>query len=153
MINLDQQRRGFLAPGWWFNELVLTLLPGENGNITVPAKTIDVYGLDGNSYVVREKNQLYDLKRGTFVFVNTVRIRAIQDVFMEDLPESVAQYIAYQTAADIYANDMGYDENTRYLQFRAAKALENVHTQEVRHRNYNSRNLNMYKRVISKLRT
>lgn len=115
---IERTRRGTLSTGYWFNTITREVTPSTVQRITIPWKQVAIYGLDGKKYSERNGN-LYDLVEQTQRFENPVTLRVILDFDFEDLPEHVALWIAYEAAAQVYANDLGTDANYQVLEAQA----------------------------------
>lgn len=125
---LSRKRTGILSTGWWFNVITDTITPGFNGQIKVPWAQLSIYSLDGRKYGERD-GVLYDLVNRSKVFSETVRVRVVLDIEFGDLPEYMAQWIAYETAAEVYMNDLGADSNYQRLVVTAAE-MESLNLRE-----------------------
>lgn len=118
---LARTRRGTLSTGWWFNTIYREVTPTPNpGTIKVPWNQLSMYGLDGMKYGERD-GVLYDLVEQTKIFTDRVRLKVIIDIDFEDLPEHLAMWIAYDTAAQVYLNDLGADSNYEALLLTATE--------------------------------
>lgn len=117
---LNRTRRGMLSTGWWFNTIFRDITPTPNpGQIKIPWNQLSMYSLDGFKYGERD-GVLYDLIEQTKVFTDTVRLKVVIDIDFEDLPEHMAMWVAYETAAQVYLNDLGADNNYQNLMREAA---------------------------------
>lgn len=114
-VALTRTRRGVLSTGWWFNTIFREVTPTPNpGQIKVPWNQLSMYGRDGVKYGERD-GHLYDLVEQTKVFKDTVQLKIIVDIEFEDLPEHMAMWVAHDTAAQVYLNDLGSDGNYKGL--------------------------------------
>lgn len=112
---LERTRRGTLSTGWWFNTIFRDVTPTPNpGQIKVPWNQLSMYSRDGFKYSERD-GVLYDLVEQTKVFTDTVHLKVVIDIDFEDLPEHMAMWVAYDTAAQVYLNDLGADSNYQNL--------------------------------------
>jgi len=144
--SLAIQRRGALATGWWFNTIERIYTPSALGKINVPYNQLSVYGTDGSKYGVRN-SLLYNLVEQTSVFTETVTLRIMIDVEFEDLPEYIAQYLAYSVAAETYMNDLGKDNNYVELQAKASEYKSLAFRENLRNEQYNSASLRQSSRI------
>lgn len=112
---LERTRRGKLSTGYWFNTIFRDVTPTPNpGQIKIPWNQLSMYSRDGYKYGERD-GVLYDLVDQTKIFTDTVHLRVIIDIDFEDLPEHMAMWVAYETAAQVYLNDLGADSNYQNL--------------------------------------
>lgn len=145
---IERTRRGVLSTGHWFNTITREVTPSESLRITIPWKQVAIYGLDGKKYSERDGN-LYDLVEQTQRFEQPVHLRVILDFDFEDLPEHVALWVAYESAAQVYANDLGTDANYQVLaqQAREYEALTlREHLRNQRYSTARSRNAHRIRR-------
>lgn len=90
---LNKHDRAIQARGWWYNKEVFVGQPElSTGKIYLPTDTIAVR-TDKRKLVQRGRT-LYDTEKGTDIFTDAQTIVLIRLVPFEDLPESVAAYIA-----------------------------------------------------------
>lgn len=139
---IERTRRGTLSTGYWFNTITREVTPSAAKQITIPWKQVAIYGLDGKKYSERNGN-LYDLVEQTQRFESPVTLRVILDFDFEDLPEHVALWIAYESAAQVYANDLGTDANYQVLEAQARQYEALTLREHLRNQRYGtSRNRN-----------
>lgn len=121
---IERTRRGVLSTGHWFNVIEREVVPAQTGRISIPWKQLAIYGIDGKKYSERE-GILYDLVEQTNRFEQPVKLRVVLDFDFEDLPEHAALWIAYESAAQVYSNDLGADATYQILtqQAREYEAL------------------------------
>lgn len=134
---LERKRTAALATGWWFNTVYKTATPATSGMINVPWAQLALYGLDGTKYGERD-GVLYDLVEQTKIFTESVSLKVIIDIEFQDLPEYMAQWLAYSTAAEVYMNDLGSDSNYQGLEQRAAELYSLFYREHLRNMQYSS---------------
>lgn len=134
---LERKRAAALSTGWWFNTIHRTVQPGAGGQIKVPWAQLALYGTDGHKYGERD-GVLYDLIEQTKVFTQQVELRVIIDIAFADLPEYMAQWLAYETAAEVYMNDLGADSNYQGLFSESQRLYSLVYREHLRNMRYST---------------
>lgn len=134
---LERKRAAALATGWWFNTIFRTVTPGQDGLVNVPWAQLSIYGTDGYKYGERD-GVLYDLVNQTKVFTSTVSLKINIDIAFADLPEYMAQWLAYETAAEVYMNDLGADSNYQGLSMEAQRLYSLVYREHLRNMKYST---------------
>lgn len=134
---LERKRTAILATGWWFNVITQTVQPSVDGLIKVPWQQLSIYGTDYKKYGERD-GVLYDLVNRSKVFTDTVTLRVVLDIEFQDLPEYMAQWIAYETAAEVYMNDLGADSNYQRLEVQAAELRDLTLREHLRNQRYST---------------
>jgi hypothetical protein len=135
LSKLDQESRLCQARGWWFNMETITLQPMVNGRIALSGDTISVR--TGDSTITQRGRYLYDLKNGTDIFTQSVTVVLIRLIPFEDLPESIAGYIAAK--AIMYFQNL-YDADStkmRELKEQAARARADANQEDIRNKKAN----------------
>lgn len=144
---IARKRTAVLSTGWWFNQVLDEVTPGKDGQIKVPWAQLSIYSLDNGQKYGERDGMLYDLIRRSKVFSGPVRVRAVLDIDFEDLPEYMAQWIAYETAAEVYMNDLGADSNYQNLS-RTAEEMQTLNMREhLRNQRYSTQNNRLSYRV------
>lgn len=134
---LDRKRTAALATGWWFNTIHRTAQPGTDGLVNVPWAQLAIYGEDGYKYGERD-GVLYDLINQTQIFDREIKVRVIIDIEFEDLPEYMAQWLAYETASEVYMNDLGADSNYQNLQLQSKALYSLFYREHLRNMKYST---------------
>ena len=80
----------------------------------------------------------FNLIEQTKLFTDPVSVRVILDMDFDDLPEYMAQWIAYDTAAEIYSNDLGVDGNVQRLQQQAQEMYSLLYREHLRNQRYST---------------
>lgn len=150
--NLEHARARILERGWWFNDITMKLSPDIEGFIFVPATVIEVESLDDCVYVVRD-TRLFNVQTQSYEFTTALSIRVLLDMPFDELPEMIAQYVAYDSAAQLYADDLGMDKNYENLVARRQDAYNRAFTQDLRNRKYTSSKSPRFRRLRSALYT
>lgn len=119
------------AKGWWFNRETLTLpVDARTGKIYIPGDALSVRTTD--KAIVARGRVLYDTSRGTNVFTSAEDVVIIRQVPFDELPESVAAYIAAQTVHRFQSLYDGDSTKTRELSLQVAQTLMEANTEEIR---------------------
>ena len=136
---LQRKRQAALSTGWWFNTIIREVTPAGTGLINVPWRQLSMYDYSSEGYKYSERDGvLYNLIDQTKLFSNTVTLRVILDMDFGDLPEYMAQWIAYDTAAEIYSNDLGVDNNVQRLQQQAKEMYDLLYREHLRNQRYST---------------
>lgn len=143
---LERKRTAALATGWWFNTVFKTATPATSGMVNVPWAQLALYGLDGTKYGERD-GVLYDLVEQTKIFTASVSLKVIIDIDFQDLPEYMAQWLAYDTAAEVYMNDLGNDANHQALALKAQEMYSLVMREHLRNMKYSTANTRTAARI------
>lgn len=135
---IERHRLSLLSSGWWFNEITMTIPVNSDNMIDVPKDSLAVYGIDCQVEIDGEK--FFDLANGTRYFTKPITVRIVRDIEFTKLPVAVALYITYSAGAEVYLQDYGRENTVPELQDMATKHLYLVEQENLRKRNYNSRN-------------
>lgn len=149
VASIDRNRRALLARGWWFNEAKRTLTPNPDGTIAIPVGCISIYGQDCNVEV--DGVNLFNLDADSRYFDAPIKVKVFYDKEFERLPYTVAMYITYLTATEVYTQDYGLDNTTQYLANVAQQHYDMMSQENMRKRKYNTSQAGMA-RIRAKLR-
>lgn len=133
---LSRTRANILATGWWFNTEYTTLSPSAaDSRIYLPNDYLGLIGGECPQYVMRGR-QLYDTLNGTGVFTDSVTVQIVRSLSQEDIPHTVAAYIA---AAAVLKFQRDYDGDStktaqltrEYEQARIVANADNIRNLKV----------------------
>lgn len=118
---LSIARKKILAEGWVFNRLTRNLYPNSQDNIVIPDTFLSVNG--GAGITVRDW-KLFNTADMTYIFEEPEVCVVIEDVFFDDLPFGVANYIVQVASLQAYINIVGNTDDVRIRTeaVRAARA-------------------------------
>lgn len=121
---LNKSRRFQLSKGWWFNSETNTLSPqSDSGYIILGNDVLNVKPAAADAQYVVRGRKLYDRSIGTYVIGKAlVGAEVIRDLEFEDIPESVAQYIAAEAVLQFQVDFDGDSDKKRRLQEDRDKA-------------------------------
>ena len=128
-LTLFDVSRQTQAKGWWFNrEYGYPLVADANGNIAVPATTLQLAGADTKYRVIQRNGQLYDLDARSFVFPvgTTVLVDLTQMFAFETLPQVARNYITARAARIFQTNTIGSDILYRFGAEQVAEAYTSL---------------------------
>lgn len=150
---IDATRVSILSQGWWFNTVYIDIKPDiKEQVIKVPARTLSVIDRHGNSIYTVKNKLLFDVNKFSSVFTDEVQLKLIIDTPFEELPENIAQYIAYQAASDMYTNDWGEDNKSQRLDYRAQQAYRLSLQEQLRIKKPSTKKSPIYRRIINGIR-
>ncbi|QYW05870.1 tail fibers protein [Vibrio phage vB_VpP_NS8] len=151
---LETKRKLLLSDGWWFNEREMTLYPDVEGHIYLPSATIDIYDAASDvMYGEDENGLLLDYATNNIVFDESKLLRIVFDTPFEHMPEMAQHIVAYEAAMQVYANDLGVDNQYQNLDRQAQEAFRVLHKQNLRNRRYSTSKTGRYRRIRSALYT
>jgi hypothetical protein len=112
---LDTEDVDFQQTGWWFNrEHLLTLVPDNEGRVSVPASALDLRISDVERKLPAEKlryvrrgNYIYDSIEHTNVISRKVVVDIIVRLPIESLPSLAASYLMHKSRQTINLDDDG----------------------------------------------
>lgn len=128
------------ARSWWYNmeNLTVTANP-DDGRLYLPNDVTTVLPSHSQSNLAKRGRVLYDLVRGTDVFEAgySCTLLATRQLHIEDVPASVADYIAAQTVLEFQSLYDGDQTKTRNLQEVAASMRVIATSEHMRQRRVN----------------
>lgn len=135
---LAQASRQMQSRGWeWNTDREMTLAPNATGEIIVPASTLRMMPLNGETYVLRGL-RVYDRDNRTYIFTTSFTADIVSFLGWEDLPEP-ARVFAYMRAARRFQDRLGADnEQRRILAADEQGAWSNLQEYEAEVGQYNA---------------
>lgn len=148
---INATTRNLLTRGWWFNTFPVTLFPDAEKFIDVPNDTLKFIPDERISCVVRGE-RFYDGNKQSFLFTAPVKGLLTQNVAFEDLPESAAQRVLYESLVIIYATDIGLEQVVQVWQGLSATATALMEAEHLQHAKYSTRDSRRYKNLRRAMR-
>lgn len=112
---LDSKLRLLLAIGWWFNTETNTLVPGVDDKITLGGDVLAVKPPAAKSHYQMRGSKLYDGSTGTYTITESLTCEIVRLLPFEDVPESVAAYIAADAVVKFQSDYDGDTDKLRRL--------------------------------------
>jgi hypothetical protein len=150
---LTETRRTILTEGFNCNtDTDWELTADSNGYIAIPPSMLRVES-QTEDYMMKD-NKLYDKKNHTFIFVASSihKVDVIWDLDFDDIPHTVAYYIAIKASRLAYQRLIGSTDIIRVLMDDEQKAKEKMIEHDADTRNYNIFDSNANSRVITRNR-
>lgn len=136
---LDEVCHAFQSEGWTFNtEQDYPFTPDSNKHISIPSNVLSLDMLETAPFepVIRN-GKLYDKRKHTFEFDNTVYLKVVWYFDFVELPEVSKQYIAVR-AANLFANRaVGSTDVVKYSEREEILARAAVMEYETQQGDYN----------------
>jgi hypothetical protein len=151
LSTITMKKRDLLEREWWFNTADVTMHPSTTGEMEYPAKALSVLGYSGETLVPRG-GMLFDLDNNTRYFTEPKKLRVFYDVDFEDLPEAAANVVMFRTAREVYAGDLGIDQNVQNMMQNEMVAHGQLEMLHLRNRRYSTRQRPGFRRLVSALR-
>jgi hypothetical protein len=136
---LDEVSHAFQSEGWAFNtEQDYPFTPDSNKNISIPSNILSLDMLETAPFeTVIRNGKLYDKRKHTFEFEETVYLKVVWYFDFVELPEVCKQYIAVR-AANLFANRaVGSVEVVKYSEREEILARAAVMEYETQQGDYN----------------
>lgn len=136
---LDEVSHAFQSEGWTFNtEQDYPFTPDSNKNISIPSNILSLDMVETAPFeTVIRNGKLYDKRKHTFDFEETVYLKVVWYFDFVELPEVCKQYIAVR-AANLFANRaVGSSEVVKYSEREEILARAAVMEYETQQGDYN----------------
>ena len=136
---LDEVSHAFQSEGWAFNtEQDYPFTPDSNKNISIPSNILSLDMVETAPFeTVIRNGKLYDKRKHTFDFEETVYLKVVWYFDFVELPEVCKQYIAVR-AANLFANRaVGSAEVVKYSEREEILARAAVMEYETQQGDYN----------------
>jgi hypothetical protein len=104
---LEITKRNILSQGWFFNTTTRDLKPDLSGYIPLPSTFLSVDGGDNYSNVVTRDQKLFDKSELTYKFDEPIECVVIEDIYFDDIPFVIADYIVKSASLSSYINIIG----------------------------------------------
>jgi len=157
---LKETRRSVLTEGlncntdtdWELTADSAGTLP-DTGYIAIPPNMLRLESKEAKNLIMKD-NKMYDKDNHTFLFeaLSTHKVDAVWDLDFDNLPHTIAYYVAIKTARIVYQRLIGSTDILRVLMNDEAKAREKLIEHDVDTRNYNIFDSAVNRRVITRNR-
>ena len=123
-----------LKLGFWFNTTYPVFTPNENGEIMLPNDTLHTDALDTSVHVVKRGRKLYNIAERTFVFDagTAIRVKHIATLALDELPETVLDYIRQKARYEFYVDNDGDEGRARRYEGAANQAWVELYREHLR---------------------
>jgi len=152
---LTETRRSVLTEGLNCNtDDEWELTADSSGYIAIPSSILRVEASDFNKVYIMKDNKLYDKENNTFKFTPSgiVKVDVVWDLDFDDIPHTVAYYIAIKASRLAYQRLIGSTDIIRVLMDDEQKAKEKMIEHDNDTRNYNIFDNVANSRVITRSR-
>ena len=136
LASINRNKEMLLSEKWWFNRIKLTLPVNTDGQIDVPTKTLNVYGIDCS--VVMDGDKFFNLATGSRYFDAPIQVELALDWEFQRLPTYAAYHVMYLTCVEVYLADFGRENTIPELQAMAEKQLVLLKEQHLREMKFNA---------------
>ena len=151
---LTETRRSVLTEGLNCNtDTDWELTADTVGYIAVPPNLLRLEST-GSEYLIMKDNKVYDKDNHTFLFdpLSTHKVDATWDLDFDDIPHTIAYYIAVKAARLTYQRLIGSTDIIRVLMDDEEKARFKMIEHDVDTRNYNIYDMAVNSRIINRRR-
>lgn len=137
---LDRNRRSSQKRGWWFNiDYNVLYYPNFNNEVVLPEEVISC--VLSNAKIIKRGRKLYDSVNNTYQFKEPVEIhRSIRVLPWDEIPESMQEYVAYSSAAELIRDEIEDSGKERSFREDAARAWLSVQKEDLEASQFNSFN-------------
>ena len=108
---LEITKKRILGRGWFFNKLDIELTPNTSGYIAIPDSFLSVDGGVAYPDITMRDHKLFDRKKLTYMFEQSVKCTVIDDIPFDDIPYLTADYIVQSASLQAYINIIGNSED------------------------------------------
>jgi hypothetical protein len=156
---LDTEDVDFQQTGWWFNrEHLLTLVPDNEGRVSVPASALDLRISDVERKLPAEKlryvrrgNYIYDSIEHTNVISRKVVVDIIVRLPIESLPSLAASYLMHKSRQTINLDDDGDTFKAGELEKQTMIAFAKLKAAELKITGVNALDSPYARRLLSRI--
>lgn len=139
--------------GWWFNTFhKVDLFPNSEGYIDVPEDTLSFVPDIGQVPMTARGERFYNAQTRSYKFTDKVRGTLRQRLPFQELPESAAAYVLYESLVVIYATDIGLEQVVDLWRNKASQAQASMEQEHLRHKNYSVRQQRQYSNLRNAMR-
>jgi len=137
---LTETRRSVLTEGLNCNtDTDWEMTADTAGYISVPANMLRLESKDGDRVLIMKDNKVYNKEEHSFVFdsLETITVDVVWDLDFDNIPHTIAYYIAIRAARITYQRLIGGTDIIRILMDDEEKAKQKMIEHDVDTRNYN----------------
>lgn len=123
-----------LKLGFWFNTTYPTFTPNDNGEIFLPNDTLHTDALDTTVHVTKRGRKLYNIAERTFIFPagTAILVKHIATLALDELPETVLDYIRQKARYEFYVDNDGDEGRARRYEAAANQAWVELYREHLR---------------------
>ena len=134
---LSRVQASVQSVGLWFNTECREITPQSNGEIIVPQGCIKADPTDRHFNLTLRGSRMYDLTTGTFEIGETVRLRMIFEVSLEEMPLAAQEYIRAKAVYEFYLNEDGADPKLSNYRNERDIGWQSLYREHLRNRQAN----------------
>lgn len=136
---LKDVKTGMNKLGYWYNTSYPTLALNTTGEIILPANTLHCDPVDRSNNYVKRGSKLFDQDNQTFIFTDTVQVKLVLDLSIDEMPETPKDYLRAAAREEFYSDNDGdlgrLDRLTRRRQEKWAEFYrEHIRNRDINHR-------------------
>ena len=149
---LTETRRSVLTEGLNCNtDTDWEMTADTAGYIAIPSNMLRLEST-GDKYLIMKDNKVYDKEEHSFLFdpLSTHKVDATWDLDFDNIPHTIAYYIAVRAARIVYQRLIGGTDIIRVLMDDEEKAKQKMIEHDVDTRNYNIFDMAVNGRIISR---
>lgn len=133
-LALTSTQEALLSPGWWFNSSVADLTPqADTGHVFLANDVLSFEPLDTEPHFVQRGRKLFDMRTDSDVFTANVAGTLVRNIAFEDIPATVAEYVASEAILRFQQEYDGDSAKTRRLEDARTAARILANADETRH--------------------
>jgi hypothetical protein len=133
---LEDQVRVVASHRWWFNEEKLSITPNAvDKGLYLPGNTLEV--ICPKPQYVQRGNRIYNTDGGSYEFDDVMKVTIYRLLDFEELPETVAQYIAAKAVLKFQTDFDGDQLKSQRLEQKVVETMAAAQAQETRNRKVN----------------
>ncbi|WFG40885.1 tail protein [Paracoccus phage ParMal1] len=134
---LDRVQASVQAVGLWFNTEVRDIEPQSNGEVVVPQGCIKADPVDRHCNLTLRGSKMYNLDTGNFEIGETVRLKMIFEIALEDMPLAAQEYIRAKAVYTFYLNEDGADPKLGNYRNERDLGWQTLYREHLRNRQVN----------------
>jgi len=149
---LTETRRSVLTEGLNCNtDSDWTMTADATGYIAIPNNMLRLEST-GDKYLIMKDNKVYDKENHTFLFdpLSTHKVDATWDLDFDNIPHTIAYYIAVKASRITYQRLVGSTDIIRVLMDDEEKSKQKMIEHDVDTRNYNIFDMAVNGRIITR---
>ena len=152
---LAETRRTVLTEGLSCNtDSDWDITADSSGYVAIPSNMLRLEASDASFYYIMKDNKMYNKDEHTFIFEasSTHKVDVVWDLDFDDLPHTIAYYVAVRAARLTYQRLIGATDMVRILMDDEEKAKQKMIEHDVDTRNYNIFDQTANSRIITRNR-
>lgn len=152
---LAETRRTVLTEGLSCNtDDAWEITADSSGYVAIPSNMLRLEASDAGLYYIMKDNKMYNKTKHTFIFTasSTHKVDVVWDLDFDDLPHTIAYYIAVRASRLTYQRLIGATDVIRILMDDEEKAKQKMIEHDVDTRNYNIFDKSVNRRIITRNR-